>query len=372
MIGNLPGMKVVQDLVEWLEGIAPKAQAWDQDRLGLLVGSPHAQCKRLLLALDVTRGAIEQAVERGADTLLTHHPLIWNPLTRLTDSSHAERCVAALIRHGINHVASHTDWDAAAGGVSDTLGERLGLQGLKPVGKRPTLKQWKLVTFVPLDHLKSVRGALANAGAGVIGAYTECSFSTEGMGTFRGNENSNPAIGRRGELESVQEARLEMVVPEQTRASVERALLEAHPYEEVAHDWIAIQATAGLGFGRVGELPSVLSVSDFAAFVDERLQTRSWTWTPDARKAVKRIAVSGGSGSKGWDRLLREGADVLVTGEVSHDVALEAVEAGLTIIAAGHYATEHPAMESLAHRVTEAGWSADLYSPQTGLGGRPL
>jgi hypothetical protein len=267
------------------------------------------------------------------------------PGSRTTDL--ALRC----LREGLAVIAAHTNWDCAPGGVSDVLAGLLGLKEVRPVGRGMPQSRFKLVVFVPAENRGAVQDAVWSAGAGVIGDYTECSFWTPGTGSFRGGEQTNPVIGESGRRETVAEDRVEFVVAAEVLGSVLAALRQAHPYEEPAFDVIPLREEFGPGPLRLGELDFMLPPDGLASLVEERLGHPAWLWK--GRRPIRRVAVAGGAGASDWAEALRAGADALVTGEVKHAQGLDAAAAGLTIIAAGHAATEAPAMAVMADRLRE-------------------
>lgn len=336
-----------------VEAIAPPALAFpfDRGRIGLQIGDPAAECTGVVTGLDVDDALIDHALAHGANALVVHHPLIWEPLSHLRPGSRAIDLALRCLREGLAVIAAHTNWDCAPGGVSDVLAGRLGLKNVVPIGRGMPQSRLKLVVFVPGPNREAVQSALWHAGAGVIGDYTECSFWISGTGSFRGGEGTNPAIGEPGRREAVTEDRLEVVVTAEALSQALYALRQVHPYEEPAFDVIPLREETGPGPLRLGELDFMLPPDGLAALVQERLGHPTWLWK--GRRPIRRVAVAGGAGASDWAEALRAGADALVTGEVKHDQGLDAAAAGLTLIAAGHAATEAPAMAVMADRLRE-------------------
>jgi len=233
--------------------------------------------------------------------------------------------------------------------------------------------QLKLVFTCPPDAVDQVIDAASDAGAGVIGAYSRCAFTGKGTGTFFGGEAANPAVGDAGRHETVEEMRVEMVLAESSSKAVAKAVRKAHPYEEPAIDFLVLRPINEQPLGRVGLLPEPMTLAEMAAYTDNVLGVRTWTWGAQNTK-IKKVAVMGGAACSAWMDAQRAGADVLITGEVKQQNGLEASESGMTLIAAGHYQTEHPGSARLRDRMQEAipeiEWH--LFEPSRGLHGRPF
>jgi dinuclear metal center YbgI/SA1388 family protein len=366
-------MATVSDVLEALERIAPASYAFSWDKIGLQVGDPGQTVLKAVASLDRSLAAISFAADRGAQLLLTHHPLIFEPLGSVTSATYEGRAISELIRRGISHIAAHTNWDAAPGGINDALAAHLGLTDVKSFGSAAATLEFKVVVFAPRESVDAMIDACASAGAGVIGDYRRCAFIQEGVGTFEAGTDANPAIGPSGERSSVDETRIEMVCPEGRIRQVLAACRSAHPYEEPAIDIVSLRNGSGHPMGRVGTLQSATNLADFVEHVDNSLATRSKVWGK-ADKAIRRVAVVGGAADSEWRAARSEGADVLLTGEVKQHVALEASESGFALISAGHYETEQPGCTALAKRMStelpEVAW--EVFEPSLGEAGRPL
>lgn len=362
----------MRDILLTLESIAPERWTFPFDKVGLQVGDSNASVTRALVSLDRSLGAVRCCRELGAELLLAHHPLIFTPLPKVTTDGHTSRTVLELLQSGVNFIAAHTNWDSAPGGVNDALAARLGLLDVTAFGSAATPSQLKLVVFAPHTAAEALIDALSDAGAGLIGTYRRCAFSSVGTGTFEAANDSSPTIGEPGARTHVEELRIEMVLPETKEGAVVRALRRSHSYETPAFDLIPLKPQAEQPAGRIGSLPEAVPLERFAEQVDNALSTRSWVWG-ERTKLVRRIAVVGGAADGDWIDAQRAKADVFVTGEVKQHIALEASESGLPILASGHYATEQPGVEWLRDRMAELVPSVDwvLYEPPLGLHGRP-
>ncbi|MDQ3602721.1 MAG: Nif3-like dinuclear metal center hexameric protein [Actinomycetota bacterium] len=339
-------------IAEAVERIAPLPLAEVWDNCGLQVGDPAAQVARVLVALTPLPDVYEEAEEKGADFLLFHHPLIFSPLTSIVVSTYPGDLLARAIRNGLAIYAAHTSYDAAPAGVSVALARALGLRGrLRVLSPRGALR--KLVVFVPEENADAVAKALAEAGASVIGDYTECTFRTQGTGTFRGGDAANPYLGEKGRLEEVEEVRIETVVPAQAVGRAIDAATAAHPYEEVALDVYPVEGSPeGCGYGRLGTLPERLTADELREHVSESLGFPS-RLVADPGRRIETVAVLGGSGGSFIPEVAASGAHAYVTGDVDYHDALLAESLGLTVIDAGHAATELPSLEPLALQLTE-------------------
>jgi len=285
-------------LVSALDTWCPFGTAYDWDNVGLQVGDPDAQVMGGVVALDLTHAVLDEAQAHGASVVVTHHPLIFKPLKRVMagpgPSGLAYRCAA----EGIAHVALHSNLDVARGGVSFALAAQLGLthvRALQPLERAAV----KLVTFVPASHEAAVRATMGEAGAGQIGLYRDCAFTTPGTGYFRPDEGANPFTGTAtGTLEQADEVRLEVEVPRALLPRVLSAMRAAHPYEEVAYDLVPVeQPSTVFGLGAVGDLPEPESGDTFLRRVAEALGEDALRYVGDLGRSVRRVAVCGGSGS---------------------------------------------------------------------------
>ncbi|MGD0622641.1 MAG: Nif3-like dinuclear metal center hexameric protein [Thermacetogeniaceae bacterium] len=346
---------VCQTVIGWLEEWAPPLLAEDGDNIGLQVGSRGTEIERVLVTLEVTTEVISEAVKEKAQLIVSHHPLIRDPLARLDYESFPASLAVRLVESRIHFYAAHTNMDAAPGGVNDLLAERLGLTGVSVLRPAPQEKLYKLAVFIPRGHEDEVRQAICNAGAGWIGNYDECTFQVGGTGTFRPLPGTHPFLGRIGVLERAEESRLETVVPETRLRAVIGAMLAAHPYEEVAYDLYPIknQAPCKTGLGRVGRLPDPKPLRAFAEQVGDALGLQAVRLAGDPERPISAVALCGGGAMSLLKRAIEAGADVYVTGDVKHHDALNAIGQGIAVIDAGHHATEKIIVPAMAAYLTE-------------------
>lgn len=337
-----------------LEELFPLSLAAEWDNVGLLLGDAGGEVRRVMTCLTVTSESAAEAVQEGVQLIVSHHPILFRPVQRLTADTPEGRMLLGLARAGVAVYSPHTAFDNAAGGINEMLAARLGLRELAPLRPGTTAPQYKLVVFVPASDLERVADALFAAGAGNIGQYSQCSFRLEGTGTFFGSEASNPTIGQKGRREEVREWRLEVVCPRERVPAVIAALRRAHSYEEPAFDVYPLQALPGpLGEGRIGSLPQAMSLASLAEIVKKSLNASAVQMVGEAARSVERVAIVCGAGGDFVKDAVRARADVLLTGEARFHDCLAAQAANLALLLPGHHATERPGVEMLAERLRQ-------------------
>ncbi|HEY4016178.1 MAG TPA: Nif3-like dinuclear metal center hexameric protein [Polyangiaceae bacterium] len=339
----------VADVARAMEAIAPARFAAAWDNVGLLVGDPAREVRRVLLAVDCTRAVLDEAVRTSCGAVVAYHPPIFDAQKRFVAGSIGYEAARA----GVALYSPHTALDVAAGGTNDVLADAIGMTGRAPLRAVESADaEHKLVTFVPGTHVEALAAALGAAGAGTIGNYTSCSFRTAGTGTFFGEEGARPVVGSAGRLEHVDEVRLEMVVPVGGVAAAVRALRAAHPYEEPAFDLVRLAAApAGLGFGRVGDLAAT-TVGALVEHIKTSLGVAHVLVAGGFDRPASRAAVCAGSGGDLVPDAIGAGAHVFVTGELRHHDALRATAAGMGVVCVLHSASERAALPRLARLLT--------------------
>ncbi len=343
------------DIIGLLNQLCPPDLAEDWDNVGLQVGDPTAEISKVLVCLDAEEVAVEEALRLGAQLIISHHPLIFRPLKRLTPADMTGRVLFQAIKENISIVSAHTNLDRAADGLNDWLAQRLGVTDMVPLEAPESGHFYKLVVYVPPSHELVVRQAAFAAGAGQIGAYDHCSFNSRGSGTFRGNQDSQPFIGTPGELETTEEVRFETILPLPLVDKVISRVLKAHPYEEVAYDLIPLEnKRLDVGLGRVGQLEQTVSLQQFAELVKMKLQLPALKLVGELQQQIKRVAVCGGTGMSLFSAAVSHGADCLVTADIKFHEAQRARAEGVALIDAGHFATEQIMVEELSKRLRKA------------------
>ena len=356
----------VRDVIAAVDRLAPFALAEPWDHVGLQVGAAGDELRCgaegsadlppvVLVALEVDDGVLDEAARLGARVVVSHHPLIFDPLESLSDDTEEGRLALRAAREGVAVIAAHTSLDKARGGMADIVAGMLGLEAVQPL-QPAAADVLKLVGFVPEDDADLVRKALFASGAGVIGEYEHCSWSAGGQGTFFGREEStSPVAGAAGRDEQVDELRLEVVFPRRLRRRVIGAYIAAHPYEEPAFDIVPLEnEIASLGLGRLGALPAPATLAALAADVAAVLRLPSVRYAGDGSREVRRVAVIPGSGAEAIARGVAQVADVLVTGDVKYHDARAAQAQGLALIDAPHGVTEQEGVLRWAERLAEA------------------
>jgi dinuclear metal center YbgI/SA1388 family protein len=336
-------------IITALEQIAPLSLAESWDNVGLLAGDAQQDISRILLTIDYSPAVAEEGRTSHCDLVIAYHPPIFHPLKRIT----APSLVFDAIRRGVAIYSPHTALDAAEGGTNDVLSDILGLADRQPLRlSESKTTQLKLVVFVPLESVEKVSQAIFEAGAGHIGNYSSCSFRTPGTGTFFGHAGSQPAVGRAGKLETVQEIRLETVVPIAVVEPVLRALRQSHPYEEPAFDLNVLSATGDKGQGRIGSLPPTAR-ADLFERIKRELQIDHLLIAGPTEGTITRAAVCAGAGGEFLDDAIESGAQFYLTGELRHHDATKAAAAGMIVVCTLHTHCERPVLKRLQKRLAE-------------------
>lgn len=333
-------MPTVREIAAILEELAPLALAESWDNVGLQVGRLDREVSGLLLALDLSKAVLEEARQKEANFIVTHHPLIFKPLHNLRFDRPGGDVWEELLAGGFIVYSLHTNFDRAADGLNQYLAELLQLTRLEPV-EEGAGDYFKLVVFVPEDYVDQVFTALTQAGAGWIGNYSHCTFRTPGVGTFLPRPGTNPFLGVTGEVASVSEVRLETIIPAWKREPVIKAMLAAHPYEEVAYDLYPVAQKGGrAGLGRVGVLAEPKSFPDLLADIKAMCGEETLRYGGAPRDYAQKIGVIGGSGGKYMGQAKRKGAEVLITSDLGYHDFLYAEQIGLTLVEVGHHTIE--------------------------------
>ncbi len=329
----------VKEVVDALERFAPLPLQDSFDNAGLQVGLTDATVTGALLCLDVTEAVIDEAIQRHCNVIISHHPLLFNKLKRVTGHNYIERCVMKAIQHGIVVYSAHTNMDNAMYGVNFKMAEKLGLQNVEILEPKAD-NLVKLVTYVPVSHAEEVRKALFEVGCGHIGNYDSCSYNVEGFGTFRAGDGTHPFVGEIGEEHQEEEIRIETVVPAHKEGSAVKALLEVHPYEEPAYDLFPMKNKwSQAGAGVIGELKEEMQVSDFLQFLKTTFDVACVRYNAFERSTVKTISLCGGAGAFLMPLAITCHADVFITGEIRYHEFF-GHEDEILLAEIGHYESE--------------------------------
>lgn len=342
------------DIAGIINKIAPVALAETWDNPGLQIGDPAAEATRIMVALDPTPAVIDSALAASCHLLVTHHPLIFKPLKSISTATPQGALIQRAIKGGLSIISLHTNYDIADGGLNDLLARKIGLSSCAPLKVTAVRELVKLVAFVPVAQVEQVRSALFPFAA-PLGRYRDCSFAAGGTGTFTPLEGAEPFTGTVGELATVSEERLELLLERADLARAVKALLAAHPYEEPAFDiYPLLNEGARLGLGRVGRLSEPVTLSEYVEQLRGALAAPALRYVGDPSVRVSKVALCSGSGASLLHDAVRGGADVLVTGDLKYHEARDAQDLGLAVIDAGHFPTEIIMVEEIAGRLDRA------------------
>jgi dinuclear metal center YbgI/SA1388 family protein len=329
----------IKDIAACIEEMAPLNYAEDFDNVGLLVGDFNTKVTGVLVALDTLETVVDEAIGNNCNLIVSFHPILFSGLKKLNGKNYVERAVINAIKNNIAIYAMHTALDNSFEGVNAKMCEVLGLKNKKIlIPQKNTIK--KLTTYAPIAAAEKVRQALFNAGAGTVGNYDHCSFNTEGYGTFKGNENSNPVYGEKGKLHQENETLIGVIFEKHKERNILSALFESHPYEEVAYEIVSLENTnQEIGLGMIGELAEEKSETDFLKFLKNTMNSKGIRHSELLGKPIKKVAVLGGSGSFAIEKAIEAGADIYVTADIKYHEFYKA-ENKLVIADIGHYESE--------------------------------
>lgn len=329
----------IKDITNCIEEIAPLNYAEGFDNVGLLVGDYNTSITGVLITLDTLENIVDEAIEKKCNLIVSFHPIVFSGLKKLNGKSYVERVVIKAIKNDIAIYAMHTALDNSFQGVNAKICEVLKLKNKKVlIPQKNTIK--KLTTYAPINNAEEVRVALFKAGAGNIGNYENCSYNTEGFGTYKGNENSNPSIGEKGRLQTENEVLISVIFEKHKENAILNALFNAHIYEEVAYDIVQLDNIhQEIGIGMIGELDEEKSESDFLNFLKETMNAKGIRHSKLLEKPIKKVAVLGGSGSFAINNAISAGADIYVTSDIKYHEFYKA-ENKIVIADIGHYESE--------------------------------
>lgn len=336
----------IKEIISYLETIAPLSYQESYDNSGLIVGSPNDEVHKILISLDCTESVVDEAIDKGCNLIISHHPIVFKGLKRFNGSNYVERTVIKAIKNNIALYAIHTNLDNIVGGVSSKIADKLSLTNqaiLSP--KSGQLK--KLVVYVPRTHVEEVRRALFESGAGAIGNYDECSYNSAGYGTFRPLEGADPAIGNVGVQERVEETKIEVVFPAYLERKIVVSMLASHPYEEVAYHIVSLEnKLLTVGSGVIGNLEEPMSGNDFLTYLKDSMNLKVIRHTALLDRPIQRVAVCGGSGGFLLQEAKRSGADIFITADYKYHEFFDA-EDEIVIADIGHFESEQFTQELL-------------------------
>ncbi|MFY0254701.1 Nif3-like dinuclear metal center hexameric protein [Chitinophaga sp. 30R24] len=342
----------IKEIIQAIEQFAPLQYQESYDNAGLIFGRAEQEVTNVLLTLDATEAVIDEAISRGCNLVIAHHPIVFGGLKKINGNNYVERVAIKAIKHDIAVYAAHTNLDNVHNGVCAVMANRLGLEQCRVLQpKRGLLK--KLFTFVPEADVEKVRAALFAAGAGHIGNYSECSFNGAGEGTFKGDKGTDPYVGTPGKRHFEAEIKLEVIFPVYLEGKIVQTLLGHHPYEEVAYDIVSLDnAYQQVGSGLIGILPEAMDEMQFLQYVKTQFQTGCVKYTPLRGRLVKQVALCGGAGSFLLKQAIGAGADVYISSDFKYHEFFDA-DNQLVIADIGHFESEQFTVELFYHILTE-------------------
>jgi len=353
-------MAKVCEVVEVMDDWAPTQIAESWDNVGLITGNFESEIQSVIITLETTEKTLVVAQNNQPSMIISHHPPIFKPIKNLISDNLTTKVICTAVKETIPLYASHTNLDQAPDGVSYALAEKLGLTRLRTLAPG-NCDLFKFVTFAPPEHIDRIREAAGRAGAGIIGEYSLCSFTSKGTGTYIPSRNASPYEGKTGELSRVHEDRIEMVVPSFSVSQVLSAVRKVHPYEEIAYDLIFLgQKDIRFGYGAVGELEKPLSATEFIYHVSSSLGIETVYHSLCNKTTIHHVAVMGGSGRDYIGQALSSGADAYVTGEIGYHNFLENGDA-ILLVDASHRATELPVLTKIQERLQTSSALKDIH-----------
>ena len=331
----------LNDLIKKIENKYPLNLAYDWDNVGLLVGDFDMNVEKVLVVLEANEKVIDEAIENNIDLIITHHPFIFKKMNKINTMDLKGKLIHKLIKNDIALYSMHTNFDIAYDGLNDYFMKLMGFENSKVLEVTNTETLYKLAVYVPNTHVDKVKNALSDAGAGHIGNYSHCSFSSQGIGSFKPLDNANPYIGSLGEVELVEEVKIETIVPNKTLGGGISSMIKAHPYEEVAYDIYKLENKGNsVGLGRISKLQDSITLKELCNSIKEKLNMEHIRVVGNLNDKINKVAVVTGSGADMFKKAKRSGADVLITGDMKYHDAQDALDIGMNVIDCGHFETE--------------------------------
>ncbi|MEP6596034.1 MAG: Nif3-like dinuclear metal center hexameric protein [Ginsengibacter sp.] len=336
----------VSSVIQYLETLAPLSFQEAYDNAGLLTGDEESECTGIIISLDATEEVVNEAIDKQCNLIVAHHPIIFKGLKKINRKNYVERTIISSIKNDIAIYAIHTNLDNVIKGVNGKIADLLNLQNRTVLQPREQLLK-KLVAFAPLKDADNIRSALFEAGAGKLGKYSECSFNIEGTGTFKAGEGADPHVGEIGKRHEEREIKIEVVFPGYLQNKVVRAMIEAHPYEEVAYDIFSLaNYLSDVGSGLTGELTEAIDETLLLAKIKKSFALKVIRHTALTTNKVKKIALCGGAGSFLISAAIASQADVYITSDIKYHEFFDA-DNKILLIDIGHYESEGFTIELL-------------------------
>lgn len=331
----------LRNLINKIESKYPTNLAYSWDNVGLLVGEYEQEVKKILVTLEANEKVVDEAIEKGVDLIITHHPFIFSKINRVNSGDLKGILILKLIKNDISLYSMHTNFDIAKDGLNDYFMEIMGFENCEILEETHIEKLYKLAVYVPKGYEDAIRGVLGQNKAGYIGNYSHCTFNISGTGTFKPEEGTNPFIGKIGEVEKADEVKIETIVPKSILNKVIKEMIKAHPYEEVAYDVYELQNEGEKqGLGRIANLDSEITLEELANKIKSTLNMDKIRLVGDLNSKIKRIALCTGAGSDLVKLSKIKGAQVLITGDMKYHEAQDALDINMNVIDCGHFDTE--------------------------------
>ena len=328
----------IKEVIQLIEELAPLSYQESYDNAGLIVGDKNQAITGVLICLDSTEEVVQEAIDKKCNLIIAHHPIVFSGLKKLNGKNYIERTVIKAIKNDIAIYAAHTNLDNVVNGVNFKIAEKLGLKNIQILSKKNQLLK-KIVVFCPVSHAEEVKVAMFKAGAGAIGNYSECSFNTTGIGTFKAGEYTTPFVGEIGKLQQEEELRVEVVAESLRVDGIDQEMIKAHPYEEVAYDVYQLDNIYNIGSGIVGDLENPIEEIAFLKQVKTTFNVGSLRYTKLKEKKIQKVALCGGSGSFLLNSAISSGADVFISADFKYHQFFDA-EDKIVIADIGHYESE--------------------------------
>lgn len=341
----------ITKFVSILNNVAPFFLQEQYDNSGIQIADLDGDIQKVLISLDLTSDIVDEAIQKKANVILSHHPIMFSTVKNITKQKNP--ALFKAIVNNINLIAMHTNFDLAEDGLNDYVGKLLGIKKITSI-RRSSEKTYKFAVYVPVDYTDKVRDALFDAGAGKLGNYGETSFNLQGNGTFTPLDGTHPFIGKKGKREKVKEIKIETVIFERNINNVLLAMKKAHPYEEPAYDIYEIKGNPPSGIGMVGEVKEQ-RLKDFAKFVKARLNAKHVRFIGAKDVSVKSVALCTGAGTSLVDEVQDLGVDIYITGDIAHHAALSAREMDLNLLDVEHFDTEKFFVDAIYERLVDSG-----------------
>ena len=345
-------MTLIKDIIRYLEEIAPASLQESYDNAGLIVGDHETQVTGVVVCLDSVEDTVDEAISLGANLIVAHHPIVFKGLKRFNGKNYVERTIIKAIKNDIAIYAIHTNIDSVLGGVSGKIAEKLGVKNCEILSPK-TNRLLKLETYVPVNQVELVKNAMFEAGAGNVDNYANCSFMTEGKGTFKAKKSATPYVGEIGKDHTEAEIKIEVIFNRDKKNRVLDALLSSHPYEEVAYNILSLEnVNRNEGLGVVGELVDEMNVLEFLEIIKSKMKAGVVRYTQPPKSTIKRVAICGGSGSFLLSEAKKMDADLFLTSDFKYHEFFDA-ENQIVIADIGHYESEQYTSELIYDFLTQ-------------------